>query len=98
MTKEPGPSQTYRDLLRGKITSDEYVKRMKREVDERLRERLAPDKRPPPLTDGTSVGPQRLWTRVAIHLTASGAISHDLKAPTPRLNEASGRDHRFKTI
>lgn len=38
MTK-PGPSSSYRDLLRGKITPDEYVKRIKREVDERLKER-----------------------------------------------------------
>lgn len=45
MTKRSGPSQTYRDLLKGKITADEYVKRMKREVDERLKERPARDKR-----------------------------------------------------
>lgn len=38
MTK-PGPSPAYRDLLRGKISADEYVKRMKREVDERLKQR-----------------------------------------------------------
>jgi hypothetical protein len=38
MTK-PGPSPAYRDLLKGKITPDEYVKRIKREVDERLKEK-----------------------------------------------------------
>lgn len=45
MTKQPGPSQTYRDLLKGKISPDEYVKRMKREVDERQRVRPAREKR-----------------------------------------------------
>ena len=38
MTK-PGPSQAYRDLLRGKISPEQYVEKMKREVDQRLKER-----------------------------------------------------------
>jgi len=38
MTK-PGPSPAYRDLLNGKITPEEYLEKMKREVDEKLRER-----------------------------------------------------------
>ena len=35
MTK-PGPSPEYRDLLSGKISPEEYVEKMKREVDRRL--------------------------------------------------------------
>jgi hypothetical protein len=35
MTK-PGPSPEYRDLLKGKITPDEYVKKIKTDVDRRL--------------------------------------------------------------
>jgi hypothetical protein len=36
--KKPGPSREYRDLLRGRITPDEYVKMVKKVVDQRLRE------------------------------------------------------------
>jgi hypothetical protein len=38
MTK-PGPSPAYRDLLKGKITPEQYLEKMKREVDRQLRER-----------------------------------------------------------
>lgn len=38
MTK-PGPSPEYRELLRGKISPEEYVEKMKRDVDRRLVER-----------------------------------------------------------
>jgi hypothetical protein len=35
-TKKPGPSPEYRDLLKGRISPEEYVKKMKRDVNERL--------------------------------------------------------------
>jgi hypothetical protein len=35
MTK-PGPSPEYRDLLNGRISAEEYVKKLKRSVNERL--------------------------------------------------------------
>jgi hypothetical protein len=33
---KPGPSPEYRDLLRGRITVEEYITKLKRQVDERL--------------------------------------------------------------
>jgi hypothetical protein len=46
MTK-PGPSPEYRDLLSGRITPDEYVKKVKRDVSKHLRSRpLPPNSRP----------------------------------------------------
>lgn len=33
---KPGPSEDYKALLRGEITSEEYVERLKADVDERL--------------------------------------------------------------
>lgn len=33
---KPGPSEDYRALLRGEITSEEYVRRLKADVDARL--------------------------------------------------------------
>jgi hypothetical protein len=35
-TKKPGPSPEYLDLLKGRITPEEYVKKMKRDVNARL--------------------------------------------------------------
>jgi hypothetical protein len=35
---KPGPTPAYRDLLNGKISPDEYVEKMKREIDRRLKE------------------------------------------------------------
>ena len=34
-SEKPGPSPDYQMLLRGEITSEEYVKRLKARVDER---------------------------------------------------------------
>jgi hypothetical protein len=33
---KPGPSEDYKALLRGEITSEEYVRRLKADVDRRL--------------------------------------------------------------
>jgi hypothetical protein len=35
MTK-PGPSKEYRDLLKGNITPEQYVTKVKKDVDRRL--------------------------------------------------------------
>jgi hypothetical protein len=35
-SKKPGPSPAYRELLKGQISPEEYVKRMKRDVNKRL--------------------------------------------------------------
>jgi hypothetical protein len=40
MTK-PGPSKEYRDLLEERITPDEYVEKVKKDVDRRLDEKRA---------------------------------------------------------
>jgi hypothetical protein len=36
MTKKPGPSKEYRDLLKGRISPEEYVKQLKRDVNDRV--------------------------------------------------------------
>jgi hypothetical protein len=36
MTKKPGPSKEYRELLKGQISPEEYVKQLKRDVNERV--------------------------------------------------------------
>ena len=38
MTK-PGPSKEYRDLLDGRISPEEYLRKVKKDVDRRLEER-----------------------------------------------------------
>ena len=38
MTK-PGPSKEYRDLLEKRITPDEYIEKVKKDVDRRLEEK-----------------------------------------------------------
>jgi hypothetical protein len=37
-TKKPGLSPDYRDLLKGRITPEEYVRKMKQDVNRRLNE------------------------------------------------------------
>ncbi len=44
MTTKPGPSPAYRDLLKGKITPAQYIEKMKRDVDQQIKER-PPDQR-----------------------------------------------------
>jgi hypothetical protein len=46
MTK-PGPSPEYRELLDGRITPDQYVEKIKKQVERLKRERAAapPDRR-----------------------------------------------------
>jgi len=36
MTRKGGPSQEYRDLLSGRITPEQYVQKVKREVGGRV--------------------------------------------------------------
>ena len=36
---KPGPSKEYRDLLEKRITPDEYVQKVKKDVDRRLEEK-----------------------------------------------------------
>ena len=40
-----GPSPEYRDLLKGKITPDQYVKKIKSDVDRRLAKKTSSSKR-----------------------------------------------------
>ena len=46
-SEKPGPSEDYKALLRGEITSEEYVRRLKATVDRRLRSRRWDDSRYP---------------------------------------------------
>lgn len=39
--QKPGPSPEYRELLEGRITPEEYLQKLKQQVNERLRERPA---------------------------------------------------------
>lgn len=44
--KKPGQSPAYRELLEGKITPEEYVKQVKKDVDRRReQERLSGERR-----------------------------------------------------
>jgi hypothetical protein len=36
---QPGPSKEYRDLLKKRITPDQYVEKVKKDVDRRLDEK-----------------------------------------------------------
>jgi hypothetical protein len=41
MTK-PGPSKEYRDLLNGRISADDYLRKLKKDVDRHLQEQHPP--------------------------------------------------------
>ena len=46
-SEKPGPSEDYKKLLRGEITSEEYVRRLKATVDSRLRRAAFKHRRKP---------------------------------------------------
>jgi hypothetical protein len=40
----PGPSKEYQDLLKGKISPDQYVREVKKDVDRRLENKTATER------------------------------------------------------